>query len=224
MEQFLGKSLNLGQKSDILTVTMTCLKTLISKDQNQLAKNPELEALIKSMKIHSPFGPDKKPERLTISFLSNGFFLSLLRQMQNSRAVVFAIAHDFLLEKTLMCFGMFLLVSNHCPEYPKMIVAYLNFIRPLIDNKDISYPIIRAILCGIEALIQRWPDYVPVLEHFRILSDIAHWVNSLSYCDDQIIVDTCGRVNFFLGRLVNASRIISENCSQLEMKEIKIKL
>jgi hypothetical protein len=203
---------------------MSCLKILISNDQKQLTKNPELEALIQAMKIHSPFGSDKKPERLTISFLSNGFFLSLLRQLQNSRAVVFATAHDFLLEKTLMCFGMFLLVSNHCPEFPKMIVEYFNFIRPLIGNKDISYPIIRAALCGIEALIQRWPDYIPLLEHFRILSEIAHWINSLSYCDDEIIVDTCGRVNFFLGKLVNPSRIISENCSQLEMKELKMKL
>lgn len=106
--EFLGRSLNLGQKSEILTLVMAQVSAMLGPQRpasfiGDLCRQAELQDEFEHVLV---------PDAMTLAKLINIFYLPLLSELQSVQSKVFLTAHDFLLEKTILCAGMFIYASS----------------------------------------------------------------------------------------------------------------
>jgi len=134
--EFVGRSLNLGQKSDILTLVMSKLKELISGQQQSqsIIVQPGIDGLLASVKLHDDFDSPIQSSPLTIQTLIRHFYLPLLTSLHHTRSTTFLTAHDFLLEKTILCCSMFFYLAGNTMEYVEMIRPLLRFLEPITSG------------------------------------------------------------------------------------------
>lgn len=175
--EFIGRSLNIGQKSEILTLVMKALKDQMQLESGKhTVKAAEVDQLFAFLCITDSFEQKYEHNSLTMPLIVKNFYLPLLSDLGSVNSKVFATTHDFLLEKTILCLSMFFYFSSNLVEYPAMVPPLLRFLAPVLGNKGASGPIIRATLRAFCALFSTWPDNLEVYKHFEDISMIARWL------------------------------------------------
>lgn len=110
--EFVGRSLNLGQKSEILTLVMMALKDQLQLTAGNGSSVQEIDQIFSALKLSDAYEPARDKEHLSMPVLIRHFYLPLLGELGSTRSKVFATAHDFLLEKTILCLSMFFYLSG----------------------------------------------------------------------------------------------------------------
>lgn len=114
--EFVGRSMNIGQKSDILSLIMVQLKANITGNLEPAGPTTsdsltEIFALIDLSETRKIFEGNNCGCNMAV--LIDHFYLPLLNELNDVRSKTFQHSHEILLEKTILCFSLFFYASSN---------------------------------------------------------------------------------------------------------------